>query len=159
MDNDQSLRTFDSLRNNLGEVGLRWLSDQIDQQLRSGKPEIKEVLELPEQRGWTIERAVAGAEFRRRRGRKAEYPAIVEYSPQERLGLLLDGLEQLANTIDMAQHVTGFAEREVGSATVEFKPDEQDDSSIIHLTSRDVLKRAEAASRLRQLLAEIRAEL
>jgi hypothetical protein len=92
MTESEANEVFDRLRTMLLEAGLDWMVDQVSEQIRFGKLTIKTV-RVPRESDSFIEGEEPTYGIRRRAS-TARFPATAEYSPKERLRLLIEGIEQ-----------------------------------------------------------------
>lgn len=92
---------FSRIANSLREANLVWLLDEVLDQINQGKSEITRVKELREDRH-TGDRALLTEELFKV-GQLREYRRTVEYTAEERIGLLLTAIEELFVTIPEMQ--------------------------------------------------------
>lgn len=156
MNEEESIAAFNSLQEALRTRDLGWVLDQVAEQVRAGKPSTREVVERPVDYLWVAERTRGGE---RLKTRKTRFPATIEYTPQERVLLMLDAIEHaVINTAEMAAHITRFAEKELGQPRVEFRTDESK-APQLSLEGEEAESRAVVAAHLRTLIGQLREEV
>lgn len=79
------LETFNELKSTLLELDLKWIVDEVEQEIETGK--------FVEEKHSTLKETgkdIAGSRFSR--GQKVDFTKRIDYEPKEKLLLLLDGL-------------------------------------------------------------------
>jgi hypothetical protein len=102
MDDNEHKEVFDLVVGMLNQNGLGWIVDHINEQIHNGKTEFVEVetvkrAEDTEVLTYDPVRPTPAL----RRGPKARFPTTVDYDDKEKLGLLLDGITQATNVLEM----------------------------------------------------------
>src|SRR6266496_5060861 len=90
MDNDERKEVFDQIVGMLNRNGLGWIVEHVNEQIRNGKPDVVEVETMKRSENSNVQR-----------GPKARFPTTVDYDDKEKLGLLLDGIMQATNVLEM----------------------------------------------------------
>lgn len=143
----------------LREKGLAWVAEQVQEQVRSGKPVTKDVSPYRETDSmiFATEGFVPGTSTRGPRQRLA---ATEEYSPEERVDLLIDALEAaVIHIADIEAELIDFFDSQVdGPAQIRFEADQFDDAPSLE-TERVAANRSEALQGLRSALLRMRREM
>ncbi len=160
MDEQESQALFDELIHILQTLEMSWVVDQVNETVRFGKTETKEVKTYTE----TLEPGQQVRIFDQLRptlkeSSKANLPATIEYTPQEKLKLLIDAIEQVTiNLNSMKDHLILFAIEETGGrGAVAFYPDDVNAPPRFALTIGD--RQGLDLQKLKQLLDELRSEI
>jgi hypothetical protein len=150
---------FSSLTGALREAGFDWVTNQVEEKLAFGKVHARKLSahEVPEP---TLTFASDQESKRRSASKRTAVFAVSErFTPQERLGILLDGIDLAVPVVSevAADVFTNLHEFGI-EGVVEFAP-EADVSAEFTLTAISIHQRISAATRLRELLNELRGEL
>ncbi len=156
--NDQDYsELYDTLSNILRDKELVWVLDQVSEQIRLGKTESKEI--FPEEEG-RQQNPLPGVESRLqaprgRRRKKEEFLVSTEYTPKEKLILLIDAIEQsVVNTNRMVYETLDFVQAKFGIRTIVFYSAENQREK--EFTSHDFNESTQRITRLMGLLEELR---
>src|SRR5262249_32484122 len=109
MDDNERKEIFDRFVAILNQSGLGWIVEQVNEQIHIGKTIFNVEVDTV-RRPKATEVTVFGLEpdattSELRRGPKAEFPTTIEYNERERLTLLLDGIAQAKNALEMEDKV------------------------------------------------------
>ena len=89
--NSQEIESaFEAILEKLRGTPVQWITSQVQDQIQAGKPVVKEVSPVEEDKS---ERFLASLDAPSFKGRRQSRAATEEYSPQERLVLLLNAIE------------------------------------------------------------------
>ena len=108
MDNNERKEVFGSLVAILRQNRLDWIVDQVTEQIHIGRTVFKEVDTLKRPKGTEVASFSLDSDAvipDLRRGPKAQFPTTVEYNDKEKLTLLLDGIVQAINALEMESKV------------------------------------------------------
>src|SRR5688500_10202966 len=106
MNNSECNEVYQLLTDMINQLGLGWISAQVQEQLQLGKTIQREIETLKESDLKMFQ--LTGDEYRSqlKKGPKAIFPVTVNYEPSERLLLLIDAIEQaIVNTAEMEHHL------------------------------------------------------
>src|SRR5262249_21355431 len=97
---------FDRVVVMLRQHGLGWVVDHVNEQIHNGKTELVEVETIKRTEETDLLIYDPGRPRPAvRRGPKARFSTTVEYDNNEKLGLLLDGIVQATNALEMETEV------------------------------------------------------
>jgi microsomal dipeptidase-like Zn-dependent dipeptidase len=148
MTTDEINKTFDALSEILRESGLAWLQEAVADDITDGALEIIRESDLNNNFRGTRQNARSAEEFLRAR----------EYTPEEKLLTLIEAIEEtVVHASDMEVTLGGDFAKQSNLQGIEFVNDI--DSTSIVLNLREASTRHEAATKLKQLLAELRSEV
>lgn len=171
----EAREVFVGLDRLLREEGLDWVCDQVQDEMRLGKLERKEVETVKELRSTDAPKQPSLGKPMGK-GRKETLMTVGEFSPRELLRMLIDAMERaVVDTGDLEEEVVAFfsspprqveANTDAGRSDVEmdsareirFVRLDQRRSDIITTPERP-LERGDAIRRLRGLIDELRAEI
>lgn len=162
MEDEECNRVAERLLDALRRVGLEWVVDQINEEVRLGRTVEREVETFKGGRATVHFAEIGSAEYSSqfRRGPKATFPVTEEYRPPERLRLVLGAIEQaVVNATDMEHGVfahLGDAPRTSG--LIAFLP-EEGEAQGIRIEPRQSTSRLEASRKLRELIDALRREI
>jgi hypothetical protein len=159
MDDNERKELFDRLVAMLREKGLDWVVGHVNEQIHSGKTEFVEV-ETIKRREDTNPLIYDPGRPRPavQRGPKARFSTTVDYNDKEKLGLLLDGIVQAMNALEMEKEVlqqTKTIEPGIG-AEIAFFSEASGETTVVlsptRVTTREPLVRdsCDAISKLRE---------
>ncbi len=154
---------YAELRSVLEEMQLSWIIEEVENQMRIGRLDTRDVhtLSLPEDhaRQQRLPLLGQGSENNLRRGRTATFPVSVEFSPRERVEILLNAIEQVfVNTIEIQDVALESLWQKNVDNTVEFYNENDDKPTLV--ISRELLKNKLAvAEHLHSLLDQLRRNL
>lgn len=127
--NDEDFNTiFFALSEVLRQKEMHWVLDQVNEQIRLGKTESKEI--SPQDEDYRQSSLLdVGARPRTLRGRarkKEEFLVTTEYTPKERLLLLIDAIEQaVVNTNRMVHDTLEFTHEGFNIDEITFYSEEE----------------------------------
>src|SRR6266496_2318183 len=102
MDDTERKEAFDLVVSMLNQNGLSWIVEHVNEQIHNGKTEFVEVETVKRREDTDIVNYDPGRPTPSlRRGPKARFPTTVDYDDKEKLGLLLDGIMQATNVLEM----------------------------------------------------------
>jgi hypothetical protein len=156
---DEAERIFGELAATMREYHLEWIVAQVEAQISLGRVALKS-LEVNEHEMFADEDTMFTSRPRRSRRKRATFAVSEQYSPQEKLELLIDGLSAgVIQVNQIADEVASFRLNETPQLTsIRFVPEaEVKEESSLSVT--DVSSRKEAWTRLEQLLRELRNEV
>jgi len=160
MNNDECKEVFDTLIKMLNDQGLGWVVEQVQEQIRIGKTEEKEIKTLKEARHSPSIFELDDYRKQLKTGPLATFPVAVEYGSEERLQLLIDAIEQVVvNTAQMEESFTSFFETELPNLRDIRFFSEDGTSSPREINRQSAVIRNEEAKKLKQLLEELRTEI
>jgi hypothetical protein len=141
----------------LRQKEMLWVLEQVDEQIRFGKTESKEI--SPKERAHrqsNLPTLETSSRMRKsRRGEPEEFLVSTEYSAQEKLHLLIDAIEQsVVNANRMVQDTLEFVGDRFGISEIIFYSTEREKMKTF--SSSDFIKHAQQISRLEDLLEELR---
>lgn len=160
MTSDEAEEAFRSLSAAMREHGFDWVANQVEEKLALGKVRPKQIGSRDSDDPSNDGLAVRSVE---RPGKMSAGSALFavseEYTPQERLGVLLDAIELAIPVVNEVaiEALTNLAEFGTDSA-VEFEP-EADVSEAFALDVATIRARHGANTQLRALLGELRQEI
>lgn len=149
---------YEFLLKALREHGLDWVTLQVQEEVRSGKPVTKEV--GPFEQHLTPD-LLEGTAPRQRgsRGNRQRLETTEDYSPQERLELAISALEAaIVQISEIENFLLNHLGKEGEEITIRFEPDELDEVQGFALEGVSS-QRAMAINELRQLASELRKEI
>lgn len=163
-------RIFEKLSQTLQDHQLSWVLEQIDEQIAQGKTEkikiqiYKEVLQDAEKEQRSLFHGLQTVSRKLKPSTKQERVVIVEYTPQERLLLLIDAIENvIVQTAEMEHQVTGFFNIDaLGITRREKKPDIilyselPDDTESVVFSRRSAQKSVVYANKMKPILEKLR---
>lgn len=113
------LETFNELKSTLLELDLKWIVDEVEQEIETGK--------FVEEKHSTLKETgkdIAGSRFSR--GQKVDFTKRIDYEPKEKLLLLLDGLSNGAiEPVKIEGAISKWLGEDIHS--IEFVAEEVDD--------------------------------
>jgi len=159
LSDEEADSAFRFLSNAMREAGLGWVINQVEEQLAVGKVTARK-LEARQRREPTTLFAFADEPVRQLgpKGNAAMFAVSEEFTPLERLNVLLDGID-LAITVAgevAAGAFANLAEFGIDSA-VSFAP-EADVSEEFSLSTESISEHTSQAHQLQMLLDELRRE-
>lgn len=159
MNKQECTQAYEQLISILKQNKLSWVTAQVEEQVRLGKTEKKEIETLKDNQG-KFQFTANEYPLSFKKGPKATFPVTVDYQPSERLKLLLDAIEHVAiNTADMEHHFVNYFGSEMDNwLGVTFQPDELDGAPI-SIDKLTVISRLENAKRLQELINSLRIEI
>jgi len=177
LDNEEALQAFISLERILRIEGLNWVCDQVQEEIRLGKLQEKQVETYKELRASDADvNQFVSPHKRMGKGPKAKLMTVGDFSPQERLRMLIDAMQRaVVDTGDLEEQIGRFfsspprsaqsetsderGDAEMGAAQeVRFVRPEQESSNTV-TTLRRPAERENAIRRLRGLIEALRAEI
>lgn len=158
MTEDNSGIAFERIIEKLREVGLTWVAIQVQDEIRGGKPYIKEVRPVVDNRrrsGGTF----LPLDVNEQRGKKQKLAATEEFSPGERLEILLGAVE--AATVVTSALSTSVLQFFSKGGEIEpsicFLPEEFDEAKAFSLTGDQ--QKDSARANLANTISEARREI
>ncbi len=152
------MELFERLAVVLQRSGLGWIVTQVTEQIQVGKTVFKEVETLKRSGqadifGTSVGRIPGGLKT----GPKAQFPATIEYDDKEKLVLLMDGISQATNTIEMQNEFLKAMNVLGGPAEAAFYSEETGTTGRV-ITSNEVAAKAPLVSGFRDFLSKLREE-
>jgi hypothetical protein len=149
---------FHALSGTLREKGMVWVIDQVNEQIRLGKTESKEIAPDEDYRQTSLPDFVPRPRTRGRARKKEEFLVTTEYTSKEKLLLLIDAIEQaVVNTSTMVHETLEFTHKEFKIDSVSFysvEDQREKTFSQAEFTGEDG-----PILRLERLLAELRTQI
>ena len=145
----------------LTENKLSWISNQVAEQIRIGKTVEKEIATFKESRRTLLLFEERDYRIQYKKGTKATFPVTEEYSPSERLLLLIDAIEQaIVNTAEMESHLIEYFGEQLDNdwQGIRFYSEEQDSQSVV-IDRKTSSSRLQNSQHLKQLLGSLRKEI
>ena len=106
MDDNDRKEVLDRVVVMLRQHGLGWIVDHVNEQIHNGKTELVEVETIKRREDTDLLIYDPGRPKPAvRRGPKARFSTTVDYNDKEKLGLLLDGIVQATNVLEMETEV------------------------------------------------------
>jgi hypothetical protein len=158
--NDEDFNTiFSALSEVLRQKEMHWVLDQVNEQIRLGKTESKEISPDEDYRQSSL--LDVGARPRARRGgarKKEEFLVTTEYTPKEKLLLLIDAIEQAVVNTNRMVHVTlEFTHEEFNIDEISFYSEEDQKSKTFRAEEFEV--NARQIMYLKDLLEKLRSQI
>jgi hypothetical protein len=149
MNDRECTQAYKQLGGILDEIALGWVIAQVSAQVKIGKAVQREIETLIDEHG-----------ARLKKGPRATFAVTVEYTPSERLELLIDAIKQaVVSTAQMEDHLVGFCERDQGTPKrIEFRSEEPEGEHRI-INRQTVAARLVQANKLNELLEALRKEI
>jgi hypothetical protein len=155
-------------RNRLGEVlteyNLQWVLEQVEQHIRLGRTSEEEIQTFSERRtrptgGTGSDVPTLSPTPAYSPGRKARFVASRDFTANEILEIIIDAVERgIADTAEMqAEMLKQFEHRGIQYEVVLVRDEPVSKRTVV--APNDAVSRAASASRLRDLLRELRAEI
>jgi plasmid stabilization system protein ParE len=159
MNDRECTQAYKQLGGILDEIALGWVIAQVSAQVKIGKAVQREIETLRENRGGGL-LAIDEHGARLKKGPRATFAVTVEYTPSERLELLIDAIKQaVVSTAQMEDHLVGFCERDQGTPKrIEFRSEEPEGEHRI-INRQTVAARLVQANKLNELLEALRKEI
>jgi hypothetical protein len=170
MNADDATSVYYQLLDILRQSEMNWIIDQVNEVLLLGKPQAKKVKPFREQftRGQRTEVLYPQPDMLTTLGQPVptgpatELTATLAYTPQERLILLIDAIEQAVTESAVMEQRAVQTLEEIGSNQqirgITFVS-EQENGESRFVSQREIRSRTSAASQLQQLLVQIREEV
>jgi hypothetical protein len=157
--NDQDYNELNSsLSSVLREKEMVWVIDQVNEQISLGKTESKEIVSDEDYRQNTLPEFVPKRRTSGRGRRKEEFLVTTEYTPKEKLLLLIDAIEQaVVNTSTMVHDTLYFTHREFKIESISFYSVENQREKTF--SRADFGVEDSPTIRLKNLLAELRTHI
>lgn len=161
MDSQECDEVYAKLLQILSENKLEWTVDQVKEQILLGKTIEKEIvtfkknkLDLP----MSFELEMYQTPLKK--GPKVKFPVTEEYTPEERLELILDAIEQaIINTAEMENHLIRY----FGTGLKEWRGvnfyAEETESLLTLISEETVLERFANSQHLKELIKKLRSEI
>ncbi len=129
MNDQECLDTYEDLAKLLNEQNMEWVTDQVASEIREGKTVQRLVDTIKDGKDADTLFATDDGSFKK--GPKATFSATVEYSPLERLELLIGAIRQAIVTIaEMEQHLAKFYTLvDKSPSSIQFQSDEPESKS------------------------------
>jgi len=161
MDSQECNKVFERLLHMLDKNKINWVVEQVKQQVQLGKTIEKEIETLKHKEKEFAQLREDDVYIPKvKKGPKAKFPVTEEYTPNEKLNLLLDAIEQaIVNTADMENHLIEY----FGSSLqkwegINFYPDEPE-SKPISINLETISDRFDNSQYLRDLIIKLRREI
>ena len=158
MDNQECNEVYERLMEMLAENKLDWIVEQVNQQVQLGKTIIKETETLKHQEKEFSQLYEDDVYIPKvKKGPKAKFPVTEDYTPNEKLNLLLDAIEQaIVNTAEMENHLIEYFDSSLKKWDgIDFYADEPE-SQPISLNLDSVLDRYDSSQNLKIFIDELR---
>jgi len=162
MNNEDAIEVYAELATILREFALVWIVEQVEDDIRIGKAERKRAAVSSDigealAEDWRLAPPSAGKMSRRRSNKEEEFTTLRDFSPRERLELLIDAT-------DRAVHGAANLESELlsmklfGDVKIVLAGEEGDNVSR-SLDAQQTERRMQSVHRLSSALAALRLEL
>ena len=164
MNEEESGQWRDRLSEVLSQYRLQWVLEQVTQNIRLGNTSEEEVPTSTETEprpttGTLSDLLVPVWPPARRSGRRARFVASREYSPKEMLKILIEAIERaVVDTAEMEAEMLKQFENDGTRYQIVIVRDDQV-LMRLRVAPTDAISRAGSASRLRDLLRELRAQI
>ena|SRR5437660_937826 len=99
MTDSECNEAFETLRRALAEVGLAWVTNQVDEEIRFGRTVTKTVSSRPD----IPEELIVQGLAQKARPSNVRVSATRPYTPQEKLSILITGIENVGIETDEMQ--------------------------------------------------------
>lgn len=160
MDDQQCTETYEILHKVLEQNGLGWVFEQVEEEIRLGKTVEREIDTLREDKQGFDLFTHEDYPTTLKKGTKARYPVTIQYSPPERLLLLIDALERaVVNTAEMEYHITDVFEGELEDWKALTFHSEETGAHVISITEQTAFSRLKHSKKLKELLDLLRKEI
>ena len=137
---------------------MQWVLDQVNEQIRLGKTESKEIAPDEDYRQTNLPAFDAKSLKRGRTRKKEEFLVTTEYTEKEKLFLLVDAIDQVVvNTNTMVRETLDFMQREFKIDEITFYAVE--DQRTKTFSGVDFAKGAESILVLKELLKILRNQI
>ena len=157
MDDEDYNDIFSALSDVLREKEMLWVLDQVNEQIRLGKTESKEIASQEDDRRQSPLPGI-GTMQRMPRGRarkKEEFLVTTEYTAKEKLLLLIDAIEQaVVNTSKMVHDTLEFTHEEFNIDEITFYSEENQQSKTF--SSDEFAVKDRQVAHLKDLLEKLR---
>ena len=161
--NDQDANeTYSELAMILRDVALHWIVEQVEDDIRTGKAEqkrraVSSYMGEATAEDWRLASPSAGKMSRRRSNKQEEFTALRDFSPAERLELLIDATDRAVQGAANLESQL-LSTKLFGGVKIVLGAEEGDNVSR-SLDAQQTEKRMQAAHRLSRALAALRLEL
>lgn len=157
MTDDECLQVFSDIETTLRDLGVGWVAEQVDALLAVGRVTHVQVSTTAAQLDSGQQLAIPELERAGRRdGRKADFAKAIDFSPRERLAILLDAMDQaFGQTANMQMEAESAIKEVLGAAGIDLT--DPTTGTVVSLTPDDA--RLTSAVTLNDLIQSLRAEL
>jgi hypothetical protein len=150
VNDEEADRLYTRLLRMLGDRQLRWVAEQVSEEVALGRTFSKTVPVLDSQES---------PEGSRPRRRKTKFVSTVQYTPKERLSLLLDAIDRaVVVTSEFQKHILAIGGTELHVLKATFLSDDRDGPTHF-FDVQGVNERMNAASILRDLIKQFKVEV
>jgi hypothetical protein len=158
MNNEDAIQMYAELATILREFALDWVVEQVEDDIRAGKAEQKRATVSADRREALAEAPPSGAKISRRRPtREEEFTALRDFSPTERLELLIDATDRaVQGAANLESQLLSM--KVFGGVKIVLAGEEGDNVSR-SLDARQTERRLQSVHRLSRALAALRLEL
>jgi hypothetical protein len=160
MNNEDYNIIFSALSEVLRQKEMHWVLDQVNEQIRLGKTESKEISPRDEDHRQNILLDVSARPrtIRGRARKKEEFLVTTEYTPKERLLLLIDAIEQaVVNTNRMVHDTLEFTHAEFNIDEITFYSEEEQKLKTFQTGEFEI--NARQIMHLKDLLEKLRSQV
>jgi len=158
MDDQERVETYHRLLHILRNVKLGWVADQIEEQVRVGKTVEKEVDTLKPYHHEP--QLFESSSVSLTKGPKAMFPVTVEYSPVERVELVLEAIERtIVSAAEMEQHLAEVISSDIDNWSGIIFHSDSPNGVPVSLDLATIRSRLDNGHHLTKLLQDLRAEL
>jgi hypothetical protein len=158
MNNEDAIEMYTELTRILREFALDWIVEQVEDDIRAGKAEQKRATIPGDRRDALAEAPPSGAKISRRRPtREEEFTALRDFSPTERLELLIDATDRAVQ--GAANLESQLLNMEVFGGVKIVLAGEEGDNVSRSLDAGQTERRMQSVQRLSRALAALRLEL
>jgi hypothetical protein len=117
---EECLQAFSDIEAALRDLGVGWVVEQVDTLLAVGRVTHVQVSTTTALLDSGRQLTFSEPERASRRGRKAEFAKAIDFSPRERLAILLDAIDQaFGQTVSMQSEADSAVKEILGAAGVE----------------------------------------
>jgi hypothetical protein len=169
MNNEESIQAFKDIVEVLRREGMDWMVIQVNDTIALGKPQTKKVKPFKESSGRpsypaSVHEQTDFTSMKELTGNETELTGTIDYTPTERLLILIDAVEQtIAETVDMEIFSISILER---LATIQNQSitginfiSERDDVLSHQINNSSSSIRKSNIDHLRQLLRQVKADI
>lgn len=162
MNNEDAIETYAELATILREFALDWIVEQVEDDIRSGKAAQKRATVSSDRReavaeDWKLAPPSSAKISRRRPTRQEEFTALRDFSPTERLELLIDATDRAVQ--GAANLESQLLSMKVFGGVKIVLAGEEGDIVSRSLDARQTERRMQSVHRLSRALAALRLEL
>jgi hypothetical protein len=159
MNEQEMIKLNADLQRMLNDLGLGWINEQVNEQVRAGKIVTKEVQMFKEVDAEQL--SLAGSY--RPSGRPQQMIGVEPYTPEEQLQMLLDAIEKsMTDVAAMKEEIASFfrgQDSEQQPAPSQIVLDQVEGQGTITLSLEENVDEERLTQQLHRLIAQLRAEI